>query len=223
MPVGQHIRPTSINPRLGKGNGALMARQTFVRLTDDLDGGQAARTIEFAWDGVSYEIDLNAAHADAFAHALAPYVAAARRTSPQRRATRAAARRGSSPARRDRSAADPAAIRDWASRNGYQVSGRGRIPAAVVDAYRSAQGDAPAATPPVASTPSTSTDATTNTSPAKKAPAKKTAAKKTAAKKTAAKKAPAAKSTRKKAAPTKTASRTGSARKRGARKATSRS
>jgi hypothetical protein len=44
------------------------------------------------------------------------------------------ARRGGG-ARRDPSLSDPAAIREWARQNGYQVTDRGRIPAAVTRAW----------------------------------------------------------------------------------------
>ncbi|MCW2506832.1 MAG: Protein lsr2, partial [Actinomycetia bacterium] len=36
-----------------------MARQVITVLTDDLDGADADRTIEFGLDGVTYTIDLS--------------------------------------------------------------------------------------------------------------------------------------------------------------------
>ena len=40
-----------------------MAQRVEVVLVDDLDGGTADETVQFALDGVSYEIDLTAANA----------------------------------------------------------------------------------------------------------------------------------------------------------------
>lgn len=178
---------SKVDPQSGKRYGDLMARETIVWLVDDLDSSEAVQTIQFGWDGVSYEIDLSAANADSFTQAMAPYVAAARRASPHRRAPRGATRRGSSPAHRERPATDLAAIRDWAGRNGYRVSSRGRIPTAVLDAYQAARGAAPSAD-------------TTAARPAKKIPAKKSPVKRTAAKKANARKAAAKKAAAKKAA-----------------------
>ena len=38
-----------------------MAKTVVVKLTDDIDGGDADESIQFSLDGRSYEIDLNAA------------------------------------------------------------------------------------------------------------------------------------------------------------------
>lgn len=38
-----------------------MARKTRIVLTDDLDSSEATSTVDFALDGVTYEIDLNEA------------------------------------------------------------------------------------------------------------------------------------------------------------------
>ena len=65
--------------------------------------------------------------------ALAPFVSAGRRTQ---RAGRASGR--SSGGKRSTVNPEVAAIRAWASDNGYKVSERGRIPADIVDAYRAA-------------------------------------------------------------------------------------
>ncbi|GHJ45886.1 Lsr2 family protein [Catellatospora sp. TT07R-123] len=111
-----------------------MARREIVVLSDDLDGtDNDVRTVAFAYDGGAYEIDLSPANHDKLALALAPFIAAARK----------------SPARGPRSqpaapltAADQRAfnqrVRDWAKAQGKQVSDRGRVPADIVDAYRAA-------------------------------------------------------------------------------------
>ena len=98
--------------------------------TDDLDGSTAAGTVTFGFDGTSYEIDLSKANARAFEKALKPYVDAARRVRGSRART---STRGRSNGKRDLGA-----IRAWASQNGYDVSGRGRVARAVMDAYDSA-------------------------------------------------------------------------------------
>ena len=56
-----------------------MAQKVSVVLEDDLTGGPAEQTIRFAFDGTSYEIDLNAKNAAAFSKQLAPYLERARR------------------------------------------------------------------------------------------------------------------------------------------------
>jgi hypothetical protein len=107
-----------------------MARVTEVRLIDDIDGGEAEESIEFTLDGKAFEIDLNAKHAAELRDALAPFVGAARRAGGG-----SAVARPKSYARSGRSREETAAIREWASANGYEVAPRGRIPSAVIQAY----------------------------------------------------------------------------------------
>lgn len=115
---------------------ALMARkvETIVTLTDDLDGSKADRTISFAVDGASYEIDLSKRNAAAFEKAFAPYIAAARKAP--RSAGSVRARRGAAAPRSDKN--ELAAIREWARANGHDVADRGRISAEIRDAYAAA-------------------------------------------------------------------------------------
>ncbi|MGI8870770.1 MAG: histone-like nucleoid-structuring protein Lsr2, partial [Mycobacteriales bacterium] len=61
-----------------------MARKVITLLEDDIDGGDAAESIEFSLDGSNYFIDLNEQNAIKLREALAPFVAAARRTSRER-------------------------------------------------------------------------------------------------------------------------------------------
>ena len=56
-----------------------MATLTTVTVVDDLDGSEAAESVEFALDGVAYEIDLSEDNAEKLRDALAGYVAGARR------------------------------------------------------------------------------------------------------------------------------------------------
>lgn len=108
-----------------------MARKTIVILEDDLGGGSADETVTFSLDGFDYEADLSTTNAQALRDALAPYVAAGRRTGGQRR------NGGTAPARTDKEQLD--AIRRWARENGMDVSDRGRISKAVREAYDAAR------------------------------------------------------------------------------------
>ncbi|MFI5955957.1 Lsr2 family protein [Cryptosporangium sp. NPDC051539] len=115
-----------------------MARKVQVLLVDDVDGSTADETVSFGLDGTNYEIDLSADNSAAFREALARYVDAARKAG---RAGSAKAGRATAVAKPSAPAADRAqnqAIRDWAKRNGLQVSERGRIPADIVAKYHAA-------------------------------------------------------------------------------------
>ncbi|WP_121160430.1 histone-like nucleoid-structuring protein Lsr2 [Micromonospora pisi] len=113
-----------------------MVKQVITLLTDDLDGGKADRTVEFGIDGVNYTIDLSEKNAGKLRKALDGYITAGNRigrTTPEARgATGRGAPRGASRTDRDQNRA----IREWATKNGYDISERGRIPASVVRAYR---------------------------------------------------------------------------------------
>ena len=131
-----------------------MARRIVHQLVDDLDGtvlevGEG-ETVLFSLDGTAYEIDLTDENAAHLRGALAPYIAAARSISA--RSTQAATRgRGSGGgggasgggdggARKQKRAGqrDYAPVREWAAQNGYTLSERGRVPAAVLEAYDAA-------------------------------------------------------------------------------------
>jgi len=107
-----------------------VAKQTVVTLIDDLDGQVAAETIDFSIDGASYEIDLSDKNAAALRDALAPYVGVARRVGRAARPVAGRAREGR--------AVDLGAVREWARAQGLQVSDRGRVSAAIQDAYNAA-------------------------------------------------------------------------------------
>jgi hypothetical protein len=112
-----------------------MAKQVITLLTDDIDGGEADRTVEFGLDGVNYTIDLSEKNAGKLRKALDPFLNAATRVgrsgvvSPVRRSAPASTGRAS----RDQNQA----IREWANKNGFEVSERGRIPSHIVEAYHS--------------------------------------------------------------------------------------
>ncbi|NNG34987.1 Lsr2 dimerization domain-containing protein [Nakamurella aerolata] len=112
-----------------------MATQTTVTLIDDIDGSEAAETVEFAIDGAAYEIDLNDKNAKKLRDAVANYVAHGRHVS---RANTGVRRRGAKAAATRNSREQLQAIRDWARRQGYEVSDRGRIAANIVEAFEAA-------------------------------------------------------------------------------------
>lgn len=117
----------------------MMAKQVITSLIDDIDGKPADQSIEFALDGVSYTIDLSEKNADKLRTALHPYIDAGTRVGRvggSNRPPGRAAGRGGSPTRANRD--QTAAVREWATKNGYEVSQRGRIPAKVVEAYDAA-------------------------------------------------------------------------------------
>jgi hypothetical protein len=58
-----------------------MAQTVIVRMTDDIDGGEADETISFALNGKTYEIDLSAKNAEKLREAFAPFIEKGRKTS----------------------------------------------------------------------------------------------------------------------------------------------
>ena len=113
-----------------------MARKVQVILSDDLDENLSAdETVAFSLDGTSYEIDLADKNAKEMRDVFSRYVSAARKVGRGSRSS-GGGRGRSAGGRMDREQAG--AIRDWARKNGHNVSDRGRIPASVVDAYEAA-------------------------------------------------------------------------------------
>ena len=110
-----------------------MAKQVITVLTDDLDGGDADRTVEFGFDGINYTIDLSDKNAAKLRKALEPYLTAAAKVGRTNGNRRIAARTTAAPARSNRD--QNQAIREWATKNGYEVSERGRIPSTIVEAF----------------------------------------------------------------------------------------
>jgi hypothetical protein len=115
-----------------------MARKVQVILSDDLDENLPAdETVSFSLDGTNYEIDLSDKTAEQMREAFSRYVQAARKVGRGGgRASGGGRSRATGGGRMDREQAG--AIRDWARKNGHQVSDRGRIPASVVEAYEAA-------------------------------------------------------------------------------------
>lgn len=102
-----------------------MGQTTQQGFVDDIDGTTAAETVSFALDGVGYEIDLSRGNATALRVMIGRFAAAGRRAgrpSPQRVDIEPSAQ----------------AVRAWAAANGHAVPRGGRIPVAVVNAFKEA-------------------------------------------------------------------------------------
>ena len=119
-----------------------MAQKTIVTLVDDLTGEVAENisTVEFALDGRAYELDLTDENRTKLHDALSQYVNAARKIGGRRRS-------GPRPGRAIKSTSPTTgsnretlkSIREWAKKNGHNVSDRGRLPADVLQAWETAQ------------------------------------------------------------------------------------
>lgn len=104
-----------------------MTRNVQVLITDDITGEPHARTITFAVESTTYEIDLTEENIAALRAALAPWITAARATKSAHIPTQRSRSDGRDPA--------AAAIRQWARENGIQVPDRGRLPVDVRERY----------------------------------------------------------------------------------------
>ncbi len=122
-----------------------MAKREIVELTDDIDGSGIAdgtgETIDFSVNGVDYRIDLKDKNAKEFHRKLDYYIEHGERIGGRKRTAHTsavidAAAAAGKPTKRDPE--QTRAIREWANANGYEVSDRGRIPAAVVEAFDAA-------------------------------------------------------------------------------------
>ena len=111
-----------------------MAQRVSVNLVDDIDGGSAVETVQFALDGVTYEIDLGRRNAERLRTAMSAYIDSGRRLVK----TTGRGRSRTVVQRRVEVAADPRAVRAWAKANRVAVPERGRIPLAVLERYRAA-------------------------------------------------------------------------------------
>jgi nucleoid-associated protein Lsr2 len=102
--------------------------KVITRIEDDLDGSEAAETVQFSVDGVEYEIDLSKANADKFRNSFGDYISHSRKVGGGRRGRKSASSDG----------VDIRAVRKWAASNGIEVSTRGRVPADIIERYRAA-------------------------------------------------------------------------------------
>jgi len=94
-------------------------------------------TIEFGYEGKTYETELCPEHADEYHRWMQDYIVhGARGKSGGRRVGVRAT--GAAKAVRQRASNDVGAIREWAKEHGHKVSDRGRISADVKKAYEDA-------------------------------------------------------------------------------------
>lgn len=118
-----------------------MAETLIRQLIDDLDGKPIdtglGHQVTFSYQGADYRIDLRPANADKIDAAFAPFIKSAEKVPPggKVRATTSIAAKVSGSGR---SAEQLQAIREWAGKNGFDVSPRGRIKADVIDAFDAA-------------------------------------------------------------------------------------
>ena len=113
-----------------------MAKETVIKLVDDLDGGVAHETVRFGLDGQAYEIDLSSRNAKKLRSELAVFVEHGSRVS----------NRVARPVGRSRATAGTVhpdqnrAIREWAMSKGYEISARGRIKQEIVEEFHQKAG-----------------------------------------------------------------------------------
>jgi hypothetical protein len=115
-----------------------MAKKTLILLTDDLDGSEAAESVEFGIDGYLYSIDLSAAHAEDLRDRLTAYreFGTALGRYHGRNAGPVASRRSSNRGDKERNLD----IRRWAEANDLPVKARGKISDSVIAKYDAAHG-----------------------------------------------------------------------------------
>jgi hypothetical protein len=110
-----------------------MAQKVKVTVVCDLphDGEvEGQETVQFSFDGTSYEIDVCSKHAKELREKVGQYADHARRPTVGG-VRRRRARTGPG---RERSGE----IRAWAKQRGHKVSERGRIPATIIQEYEAA-------------------------------------------------------------------------------------
>lgn len=107
-----------------------MSKRQMDVLVDDLDGtiimeGEG-RTVPISVDGRTVELDLTNDHIKELEESLAKFIGPVQPAS-----------NGYTPAPRN-SSQDLSVVREWARKNGHNVSARGRIPFSVMDAFTKA-------------------------------------------------------------------------------------
>jgi len=109
-----------------------MAKKEIVQVIDDGKVLDEYETVRWSLDGKNYEFDTSSKHAQQFRDGLAKYISVSR-ASGSRGAKRVAQNTGGG-----RSKEQTQAIRAWATKNGFEVSDRGRIPLNVLEAFEAA-------------------------------------------------------------------------------------
>ncbi len=111
-----------------------MAQRVQILLEDDIDHSEAAETVTFALDGVSYEIDLSSGNASRLRDGFAEWTGHARKVRGGARKSASRSTASSSSAGRE----DLNKIREWGRENGFKVSDRGRVSGELQTAYAQA-------------------------------------------------------------------------------------
>ena len=107
-----------------------MAIRTITQIEDDLDGStKDVKAVDFAFEGIQYQIDLGPANFDKFTQLLAPYLSVARKVGGR---TRRNAGKVTT------LTADNATVRAWAQSHGISVPKRGRIASSVREQFEAA-------------------------------------------------------------------------------------
>ncbi len=105
-----------------------MVKHVVETVLDDIDGSKNAATYTFGLNGEEWSIDLSDKNAKKLSSAMEPFIAAGKKVGGRKKA------RGNSKGTRK----DLADVRGWGQANGYSVSERGRVPAALLNAYDAA-------------------------------------------------------------------------------------
>ncbi|WP_040829500.1 histone-like nucleoid-structuring protein Lsr2 [Nocardia jiangxiensis] len=110
-----------------------MAKKVTVELIDDYDGKSVAEgTVVFGIDGVEYEIDLSVKNTAKLRAVFDQWI------EPARKVGRVSKGKSTVGGRTAVDREQTAAVREWARKNGYDVSSRGRIQASILEAYNKA-------------------------------------------------------------------------------------
>lgn len=93
-----------------------MAKTVVVKLTDDIEGGEADETVHFALDGKSYEIDVNSSNAARIRAAFKPFIEKGRTggSTARSRASRSSAPAGERTLFSQLSGDEKGRFRNWA-------------------------------------------------------------------------------------------------------------
>jgi hypothetical protein len=117
---------------LALSTGDVSMEKITRTLVDDLDGEtEATGTVLFGYAGKWYSVDLNDDHIQEFVTTLARHIDAGRLANPTNRPGRVGHRSRVEAVKRE----DNDLVRAWGREHGFKVPDRGRIPAALLEAY----------------------------------------------------------------------------------------
>jgi hypothetical protein len=116
---------------------------TRTEVYDDLDGkiidDGMAQKFEYSWEGKDYVLDLRPTNAEKLDKLMKPYLEASTEVGKAAKRTRSTSTAsGRAPSGSGRSKEELQAVRDWAAKNGHEVSPRGRIKAEILEAFDAA-------------------------------------------------------------------------------------